>query len=124
MFDLARALRKMRPQICIDNTAKPQSAELPTQETPRQNWAETIQEVIQQAQEKAERRLAEERAGMEETIREQGWTQERIGKALGVTQQTISNWIPLQKFVNQNSDNSPTPTENLETILIHAGRGL
>ena len=47
-----------------------QSAELPTQETPRQNWAETIQEVIQQEQEKAERRLAEERAGMEETIRE------------------------------------------------------
>ena len=49
-------------------------------------------------------------------LREQGWTQERIGKALRVTQQTISNWIPLQKFVNQNSDNSspPTPTENLE----------
>ena len=55
------------------------SAELPTTETPRQNWAETIQEVIQQEQEKAERRLAEERAGMEETIRERGWTQGRIG---------------------------------------------
>lgn len=42
----------MRPEICIDNSAKPISAELPTQETPRQNWAETIQEVIQQEQEK------------------------------------------------------------------------
>ena len=50
-------------------------------------------------------------------LREQGWTQERIGKALGVTQQTISNWIPLQKFVNQNSDNSPSPTQNLEAII-------
>lgn len=46
------------------------SAELPTTETPHQNWGETIQEVIQQEQEKAERRLAEERAGMEATIRE------------------------------------------------------
>lgn len=63
-------VRKMRPQICIDNSVKPISAELPTQETPRQNWAETIQEVIQQEQEKAERRLAEERAGMEATIQE------------------------------------------------------
>ena len=76
-------VRKMRPQICIDNTVKPQSAELATQKTPRQSWAETIQEVIQQEQEKAERRLAEERAGMEETIRERGWTQERSGSPLG-----------------------------------------
>jgi len=51
-----------------DNVIDP--AELPTTETPRQNWAETIQEVIQQEQEKAERRLAEERAGMEAAIRE------------------------------------------------------
>ena len=63
-------VRKMRPEICIDNSFKTISAELPTPETPRQNWAETIQEVIQQEQEKAERRLAEERAGMEATIRE------------------------------------------------------
>jgi len=106
----------MRPEIYIDNSAKPISAELPTQETPRQNWAETIQEVIQQEQEKAERRLAEERAGMEETIREQGWTQERIGKALGVTQRTVSNWVGVEKFLNNNSDNFPTPTQNLEAI--------
>ena len=98
-----------------------QSAELPTQETPRQNWAETIQKVIQQEQ--AERRLAEERAGMEETIREQGWTQERIGKALGVARRTISDWIGTANPPYQNSDNSPTPTENLETIMIHAGKG-
>ena len=39
-------VRKMRPGICIDNTFKTQSAELPTTETPRQNWAETLQEVI------------------------------------------------------------------------------
>lgn len=48
----------MRPEICIDNSAKPISAELPTQETPRQNWAETIQEVIQQEQEKEKAELA------------------------------------------------------------------
>ena len=72
---------KMRKEQLVNiNT----SAELPTTETPHQSWGETIQEVIQQEQEKAERRLAEERAGMEATIREQGWTQERIGKALGV----------------------------------------
>ena len=55
------------------------------------------------------------------SLRERGWTQERIGKALGVTQQTISNWLPLQKFVDHNSDNSPspspTPTQNLEAII-------
>ena len=53
---------------------------------------------------------------MEETIREQGWTQERIGKALGVTQRTVSNWVGVEKFLNNNSDNSPspTPTQNLE----------
>ena len=51
-------VRKMRPEICIDNSAKPISAELPTQETPRQNWAETIQEVIQQEQEKEKAELA------------------------------------------------------------------
>lgn len=68
----------MRPGICIDNSVKPISAELPTTETPRQNWAETIQEVIQQEQEKAERRLAEERAGMEETIRERVASVERL----------------------------------------------
>lgn len=50
------------------------SAELPTTETPHQSWGENIREVIQQEQEKAERRLAEERAGMEETIREPGAT--------------------------------------------------
>ena len=76
-------VRKMRPEICIDNSFRTIPAELPTTETPRQSWAETIQEVIQQEQEKAERRLAEERAGMEETIRERGWTQERIGSPLG-----------------------------------------
>ena len=112
-------VRKMRPEICIDNTAKPQSAELPTTETPHQSWGETIQEVIQQEQEKAERRLAEERAGMEATIREQGWTQERIGKALGVARRTISDWIGVANPPNQNSDNclSPTPTQNLEAII-------
>ena len=57
------------------------SAELPTQETPRQNWAETIQEVIQQEQEKAERRLAEERAGMEATIQERVASVEQHYKA-------------------------------------------
>jgi len=53
---------------------------------------------------------------MEETIREQGWTQERIGKALGVTQRTVSNWVGVEKFLNNNSDNSPSPppTENPE----------
>ena len=68
----------MRPEICIDNSFKTIPAELPTQETPRQNWAETIQEVIQQEQEKAERRLAEERAGMEATIRERVASVERL----------------------------------------------
>ena len=63
-------VRKMRPEICIDNSFRTIPAELPTTETPHQNWGETIQEVIQQEQEKAERRLAEERAEMEETIRE------------------------------------------------------
>ena len=53
---------------------------------------------------------------MEETIREQGWTQERIGKALGVSKMTVSRWLPVTNVTNQNSDNSPspTPTENLE----------
>ena len=37
-----KLVRRMRPEICIDNSAKPISAELPTTETPRQNWAETI----------------------------------------------------------------------------------
>ena len=120
-------VRRMRPQICVDNSVKPIHAELPTQETSRQNWAETIQEVIQQEQEKekVERRLAEERVGMEATIRKRGWTQERIGKTLGVTQRTVSNWVGIEKLLNNNSDNSPspTPTENLETIMIHAGGG-
>ena len=62
-------VRKLRDEI-PDNAIKSQSAELPTTETPHQNWGETIQEVIQQEQEKAERRLAEERAEMEATIRE------------------------------------------------------
>lgn len=48
----------MRPEICIDKSTKPISAELPTQETPRQNWAETIQEVIQQEQEQEKAELA------------------------------------------------------------------
>ena len=68
----------MRPEICIDNSFKTIPAELPTQETPRQSWAETIQEVIQQEQEKAERRLADERAGMEATIRERVASVERL----------------------------------------------
>lgn len=113
-------VRKMRPEICIDNTAKPQSAELPTTETPHQNWGETIQEVIQQEQEKAERRLAKERARMEATIREQGWTQERIGKALGVGKSTIQDWLKgkrSESVPQQNSDNFPTPTQNLEAII-------
>ena len=53
---------------------------------------------------------------MEETIREQGWTQERIGKALGVSKMTVSRWLPVTNVTNQNSDNSLTltPTENPE----------
>ena len=49
-------------------------------------------------------------------LREQGWTQERIGKALGVARRTISDWIGTANPPYQNSDNSPspTPTENLE----------
>ena len=49
-------------------------------------------------------------------LREQGWTQERIGRALGVTQRTVSNWVGIEKVLNNNSDNSPspTPTQNLE----------
>ena len=49
-------------------------------------------------------------------LREQGWTQERIGKALGVDRSTISRWFPVCNITNQNSDNSPspTPTQNLE----------
>ena len=43
---------KMRKEQLVNiNT----SAELPTTETPHQSWGETIQEVIQQEQEKAER---------------------------------------------------------------------
>lgn len=117
MFDLARALRKMRPQICIDNTAKPQSAELPTQETPRQNWAETIQEVIQQEQKKE----------IADGLYEKGWGYGRIAKILKVGKSTIQDWVKGKRYESvpqQNSDNSPTPTENLETIMIHAGRGL
>ena len=49
-------------------------------------------------------------------LREQGWTQERIGKALGVDRSTISRWFPVCNITNQNSDNSPSPppTENPE----------
>ena len=49
-------------------------------------------------------------------LREQGWTQERIGKALGVDRSTISRWFPVCNITNHNSDNSPspTPTQNLE----------
>lgn len=52
-------------------------------------------------------------------LREQGWTQERIGKALGVDRSTISRWFPVCNITNQNSDNclSPTPTQNLEAII-------
>ena len=52
-------------------------------------------------------------------LREQGWTQERIGKALGVARRTISDWIGVANPPNQNSDNSPspTPTQNLEAII-------
>ena len=50
-------------------------------------------------------------------LREQGWTQERIGKALGVTQRTVSNWVGVEKFLNNNSDSSSTPTQNLEAII-------
>ena len=54
----------MRPQICIDNTVKPHTTiQTIHQPTPTQNLEAIIAE-----------RLAEERAGMEETIREQGWT--------------------------------------------------
>ena len=96
----------MRPEICVDNSAKPNTTiQIIRQPTPTENLETIIAE-----------RLAEERAGMEETIREQGWTQERIGKALGVTQRTVSNWVGVEKFLNNNSDNSPspTPTQNLE----------
>lgn len=49
-------------------------------------------------------------------LREQGWTQERIGKALGVARRTISDWIGTANPPYQSSDNSPSPppTENLE----------
>ena len=85
-----------------------QSAELLTQETPRQNWAETIQEVIQQEQEKAERRLAEERAGMEAAIRERVASveqhyREQVSKAIAersgpgheMQQKHLSSWDGL-----------------------------
>jgi len=49
-------------------------------------------------------------------LREQGWTQERIGKSLGVCQKTISNWVGLVNLLNQNSDKS-TPTQNLDAII-------
>lgn len=53
-------VRKMRPQICIDNTVKPHTTiQTIHQPTPTQNLEAIIAE-----------RLAEERAGMEETIRE------------------------------------------------------
>lgn len=48
---------------------------------------------------------------------EQGWTQERIGKALGVDRSTISRWFPVCNITNHNSDNFPTPTQNLEAII-------
>ena len=54
-------------------------------------------------------------------LREQGWTQERIGKALGVARRTISDWIGVANPPCENSDNSPsptpTPTQNLEAII-------
>ena len=103
-------VRKMRPQICIDNTVKPHTTiQTIHQPTPTQNLEAIIAE-----------RLAEERAGMEETIREQGWTQERIGKALGVGKSTIQDWLKgkrSESVPQQNSDNFPTPTQNLEAII-------
>ena len=99
-------VRKMRPQICIDNTVKPHTT---IQTIYRQTPTENLETIIAE-------RLAEERAGMEKTIREQGWTQERIGKALGVSKMTVSRWLPVTNVTNQNSDNSPSPppTENPE----------
>ncbi len=99
-------VRKMRPRICIDNTFETHTTiQTIHQPTPTQNLEAIIAE-----------RLAEERAGMEKTIREQGWTQERIGKALGVSKMTVSRWLPVTNVTNQNSDNSPSPppTENPE----------
>lgn len=66
-------VRKMRPEICVDNSFKTStSIQIIRQPTPTENLEAIIAE-----------RLAEERAGMEETIRERGWTQERIGSPLG-----------------------------------------
>jgi ParB-like chromosome segregation protein Spo0J len=42
-------------------------------------------------------------------LREQGWTQERIGKALGVPQQTISRWFTHLSNPDQPSPNQPDP---------------
>ena len=106
----------MRPEICIDNSAKPNTT---IQTIYRQTPTENLETIIAE-------RLAEERAGMEATLREQGWTQERIGKVLGVARRTISDWIGVANPPNHNSDNSPfpTPTQNLEAIMIHTGRRL
>lgn len=55
-----KLVRRMRPEICIDNSAKPNTTiQTIHQPTPTQNLEAIIAE-----------RLAEERAGMEETIRE------------------------------------------------------
>lgn len=96
----------MRPEICIDNSFRTSTS---IQTIHRPTPTENLETIIAE-------RLAEERAGMEETIREQGWTQERIGKALGVSKMTVSRWLPVTNVTNQNSDNSPSPppTENPE----------
>ena len=85
-------VRKMRPEICIDNSFKTIPDELPTQETPRQSWAETIQEVIQQEQEKAERRLVRK-------LRDE------------ISDSAIKSHLTIQSIPQS------TPTENLEAII-------
>ena len=63
-----KLVRRMRPEICIDNSAKPNTTiQTIHQPTPTQNLEAIIAE-----------RLAEERAGMEETIRERVASVERL----------------------------------------------
>ena len=43
------------------------------------------------------------------TLREEGWTQERIAQVLGVSQSTIGNW--LHEFTNSDKLRQPTTVE-------------
>ena len=64
------------------------SAELPTTETPHQNWGETIQEVIRQEQKKE---IADE-------FYEKGWGYGRIAKILKVGKSTIQDWLKGKRY--------------------------